>query len=77
MHICVCVNIWYMYGICVYVYVYVFALLVMYQEWDGLLRIAFSRKNKTLGGCFRSKVQFTEKYMDSEVICVCMRVEEV
>ena len=26
------------------------------QEWDGLLRIVFSRKNKTLAAEFRSKV---------------------
>eukprot|EP00055_Hartaetosiga_balthica_P008892 m.34280 g.34280 ORF g.34280 m.34280 type:complete len:314 (-) comp6515_c0_seq1:738-1679(-) len=25
------------------------------EEWDGMLRIAFTRKNKTLGGCFKSK----------------------
>ena len=27
------------------------------QEWDGLLRVAFVRKNKTLGSCFKMTVQ--------------------
>ncbi|KAK9890550.1 hypothetical protein WA026_010626 [Henosepilachna vigintioctopunctata] len=26
---------------------------IHYQEWDGLTRIAFTRKNKTLASCFR------------------------
>lgn len=26
---------------------------IPYTEWDGLTRIAFTRKNKTLGGAFR------------------------
>lgn len=29
---------------------------INFQEWDGLVRIAFVRKNKTLGSCFNSKV---------------------
>ena len=28
---------------------------INFQEWDGLLRICFTRKNKTLSSIFRSK----------------------
>ena len=28
---------------------------VNFKEWDGLLRLCFGRKNKTLGGIFRQK----------------------
>ena len=36
---------------------------VNFQEWDGLLRLAFTRKNKTLSSCFRTKsvLQMLEK----------------
>ncbi len=30
---------------------------VNYEEWDGLLRIAFIRKNKTLAAAFNTKVR--------------------
>ena len=29
--------------------------LVNFKEWDGLVRICFNRKNKTLGSIFRQK----------------------
>lgn len=28
---------------------------VVFEEWDGLVRIGFLKKNKTLGACFKSK----------------------
>lgn len=28
----------------------------IFKEWDGLTRVAFQRKNKTLSACFKSKV---------------------
>lgn len=35
-------------------------ITILFQEWDGLLRIAFIRKNKTLHSVFRNK-QVTER----------------
>jgi hypothetical protein len=32
---------------------------ILYQEWDGLTRIAFNRKNKTLGSEFKYKHKFS------------------
>jgi len=32
---------------------------VNFKEWDGLVRLCFGRKNKTLGGIFRTKTVFT------------------
>lgn len=32
---------------------------ITFQEWDGLLRIVFVRKNKTLGACFKNKKLLT------------------
>jgi 16S rRNA A1518/A1519 N6-dimethyltransferase RsmA/KsgA/DIM1 with predicted DNA glycosylase/AP lyase activity len=29
-------------------------LLVTNQEWDGLLRVCFTRKNKTIGAAFKA-----------------------
>ena len=35
------------------------------MEWDGLLRLAFSRKNKTLGSIVRQKqVQIKEQIQE-------------
>ena len=31
---------------------------VDFEEWDGLLRIAFVRKNKTLAASFNTKVKY-------------------
>ena len=28
---------------------------INYNEWDGLIRICFNRKNKTLNACFKTK----------------------
>ncbi|GAB5367246.1 hypothetical protein AAMO2058_001213500 [Amorphochlora amoebiformis] len=39
---------------------------VNFSEWDGLVRLCFSRKNKTLGGIFRNKnvLQLLQKNYD-------------
>eukprot|EP00052_Salpingoeca_macrocollata_P017101 m.138453 g.138453 ORF g.138453 m.138453 type:complete len:128 (+) comp20267_c0_seq4:1050-1433(+) len=42
---------------------------INFKEWDGLLRIVFSRKNKTLGGSFRTKSVL--KMMEQNYKAVC------
>lgn len=42
---------------------------INFEEWDGLLRIAFSRKNKTLGACFRSKVVLSMIEKNYKLLC--------
>lgn len=39
------------------------------QEWDGLVRIAFLRKNKTLGACFKSKAVLKMIDQNYKVLC--------
>eukprot|EP00467_Chlorarachnion_reptans_P003354 CAMPEP_0114499280 /NCGR_PEP_ID=MMETSP0109-20121206/7331_1 /TAXON_ID=29199 /ORGANISM="Chlorarachnion reptans, Strain CCCM449" /LENGTH=302 /DNA_ID=CAMNT_0001676833 /DNA_START=20 /DNA_END=931 /DNA_ORIENTATION=- len=49
---------------------------INFTEWDGLVRICFSRKNKTIGGIFRNKhvLQLLQKNYD--VYCSLNNVEE-
>jgi 16S rRNA A1518/A1519 N6-dimethyltransferase RsmA/KsgA/DIM1 with predicted DNA glycosylase/AP lyase activity len=31
--------------------------ILVFKEWDGLVRIAFVRKNKTLNACFKYELK--------------------
>ena len=46
---------------------------VNFREWDGLVRLCFGRKNKTLGGIFRTKTVLellTKNYLTFKAVKV-------
>lgn len=42
---------------------------ISYTEWDGLTRIAFNRKNKTLGSAFRQTSVLTTLEKNYKLHC--------
>lgn len=48
---------------------------VNFKEWDSLTRIAFSRKNKTLGACFKADSVLTVLDKNFRVQCAAEKVE--
>eukprot|EP00123_Amoebidium_parasiticum_P013346 comp21905_c0_seq1/m.31447 comp21905_c0_seq1/g.31447 ORF comp21905_c0_seq1/g.31447 comp21905_c0_seq1/m.31447 type:complete len:310 (-) comp21905_c0_seq1:551-1480(-) len=48
---------------------------VNFQEWDGLLRICFTRKNKTLGGSFKSSSVLEMLEKNYKTYCALNNVE--
>lgn len=46
---------------------------INYSEWDGLLRICFNRKNKTLSALFRKKKVL--KLLETNYIAFCQIAE--
>mmetsp|Transcript_14355 Transcript_14355/g.28960 ORF Transcript_14355/g.28960 Transcript_14355/m.28960 type:complete len:310 (-) Transcript_14355:221-1150(-) len=49
---------------------------VNFTEWDGLVRLCFSRKNKTIGGIFRNKNVLSMLQKNYEVYCSLNNVEQ-
>ena len=42
--------------------------VLLLQDWEGLLRICFQRKNKTLGAAFRFVLSCEESF---SFVCIC------
>ena len=53
---------------------------VNFREWDGLVRLCFNRKNKTLGGIFRTKAVLellTKNYLTFKAVKVNLLDEDM
>merc|ERR1712060_440116 len=48
---------------------------VNFKEWDSLTRIAFSRKNKTLGACFKADSVLTVLDKNYRIHCETEKIE--
>eukprot|EP00049_Salpingoeca_infusionum_P018971 m.359569 g.359569 ORF g.359569 m.359569 type:complete len:315 (-) comp18629_c0_seq1:132-1076(-) len=44
-----------------------------FEEWDGLLRIVFGRKNKTLAACFKTKINLKMLERNYRVLCAASK----